>query len=216
MSVGDLFVDGCRVAWRVVGSGPALLAPGGTFDTRTQRTTVPRSSSVVRPTLLAVLVERETAVAVSADRVWQRIVTPEGINHELRPWMTMAMPRGRRELRVDLVSVGVPLGRCWLRLFGVVPFDYDDLTIVELHPGRGFVEESTMLSMRRWRHERTIEPLDAGRTRVRDHVTFELRAGLRVLTPVVGAVIGKLFAHRQRRLVAYFASTHSAGADHAD
>ena len=61
-----------------------------------------------------------------------------------------------------------------MRLFGVLPFDYDELKLVELSPGRGFHEESTMLSMRLWRHERTLEPDGDAKTVVRDHLTFEL------------------------------------------
>ena len=65
-----------------------------------------------------------------------------------------------------------------------------------------------MLSMRLWRHERTLEPdpdpdRDA-KTGVRDRLTFELRAPLRVLTPIIAAGIGALFAHRQRRLQRHF------------
>jgi hypothetical protein len=44
--------------------------------------------------------------------------------------------------------VGVAAHRARLRLFGVLPFDYDYLTIAELEPGRHFREESTMLSGR--------------------------------------------------------------------
>jgi hypothetical protein len=33
---------------------------------------------------------------------------------------------------VDNVPIGTPVGRCWMRLFGVFPFDYDRLTIAEL------------------------------------------------------------------------------------
>ena len=104
------------------------------------------------------VVEQQSHIDAPVERVWARVVTPEGINDELRPWMTMSMPRGAESLTVDSVPVGEPIGRCWLRLFGVVPFDYDDLTIAELRPGQGFHEESTMLSMRLCRHERTLEP----------------------------------------------------------
>ncbi|MGD9795180.1 MAG: hypothetical protein AB7V43_17045 [Acidimicrobiia bacterium] len=150
------------------------------------------------------LVELETTVEAPVDRVWQRIITPEGINHELRPWLTMSMPRGHRDLTIETVQVGRPVGRCCLRLFGVIPFDNDNLTLVEVRPGRSFVEESTMFSMRRWRHERTLDPIDDDHTRVHDQVTFELRAPLRVLTPLVGTTISKLFEHRHRRLGTYF------------
>lgn len=150
------------------------------------------------------IVERHSAIDAPVERVWERIVTPEGINDELRPWMTMSMPRGAKDLTVETIPVGRPVGRCWMRLFGVLPFDYDHLTIVELWPGRGFHEESTMLSMRLWRHERTLEPVDDAGTALRDRLTFELRAPLRALTPVIATGIGALFTHRQRRLRRYF------------
>ena len=151
------------------------------------------------------IIERECIVDAPAEQVWVRVVTPEGINDELRPWMTMSMPRGAESLTVDNVPVGEPVGRCWLRLFGVVPFDYDDLTIAELLPGQGFREESTMLSMRQWRHERSVTPDGEWKTLVRDRLTFELRAPMRLLTPVVAAGIRALFGHRHRRLVRHFA-----------
>lgn len=150
------------------------------------------------------IVERHSTIDAPAAHVWERIVTPEGINDELRPWMTMSMPRSAKNLTVETIPVGRPVGRCWMRLFGVVPFDYDYLTIAELWPGRGFHEESTMLSMRLWRHERTLEPVGDARTVVRDRLTFELRSPLRVLTPVIATGIRALFGHRHRRLARYF------------
>src|SRR6185295_16545281 len=110
------------------------------------------------------IVELQSVVDAPADQVWARVVTPEGINDELRPWMTMSMPRGAESLTVDTVPIGTPVGRCWMRLFGVLPFDYDHLTIAELWPGEGFHEESTMLSMRQWRHERSVKPEADGKT----------------------------------------------------
>ena len=150
------------------------------------------------------IVERQRIVGAPSEQVWERIITPEGINDELRPWMTMSMPHGAKSLTVDTIPVGTPIGRCWMRLFGVLPFDYDHLMIAELFPGRGFHEESTMLSMRHWRHERTLEPDGPAKTLVRDRLTFELRGPLRLLTPVVAAGIGALFGHRQRRLQRHF------------
>jgi ligand-binding SRPBCC domain-containing protein len=149
------------------------------------------------------IVERESVVDAPADRVWARVTTPEGINDELWPWMTMSMPRGQKDLTVDTIPVGTPVGRCWMRLFGVLPFDFDLLMIEELFPGRGFHEESTMLSMRRWRHERTVTP-DGGKSVVRDRLTFDPRLPLRPLGPVLKVGIGALFGHRQRRLQRYF------------
>ena len=162
------------------------------------------------------VIERECLVDAPADRVWQRIVTPAGINDELRPWMTMSMPPGIQSLNIDNVPIGEPLGRSWLRLFGVLPFDYDQLSIAALEPGRAFREESTMLSMSRWRHERSVTPSTEtnahgrthGRTHertiVRDRITFMLRPGLRFATPLVAVGLRSLFGHRHRRLQRYF------------
>ena len=152
------------------------------------------------------IIERKSIVDAPTEQVWARVVTPDGINDELRPWMTMSMPRGANDLTVDTVPVGTPIGRCWMRLFGVLPFDYDHLTIAELDPGRGFDEQSTMLSMRSWRHERTVEPDGDAKTVVRDRLTFELRTPLRPLTPIVTPGIGALFGHRHRRLQRHFAN----------
>jgi ligand-binding SRPBCC domain-containing protein len=153
------------------------------------------------------IIERQSIIDAPVEQVWDRVVTPEGINDELRPWMTMSMPRGIGGLTVDNVPIGTSLGRAWLRLFGVVPFDYDRLTIAGLEPGRSFDEQSTMLSMRQWRHQRSVAPDDDGKTVVRDRITFQLRAPLRPLTPVIAAGIRALFGHRHRRLQRHFAAT---------
>jgi ligand-binding SRPBCC domain-containing protein len=150
------------------------------------------------------IVERQSIIEAPVVQVWARVVTPEGINDELRPWMAMTMPRGAESVTVDNVPIGVPIGRAWIRLFGVLPFDYDRLTVAELKPGRGFREESTMLSMRQWRHERDLTP-GGEKTVVRDRITFELRAPLRPATPVVAAGLRALFGHRHRRLQRHFA-----------
>ena len=153
------------------------------------------------------IIERQSVVDAPAEQVWARVVTPEGINDEVRPWMTMSMPRGARGLTVDNVPVGTPIGRAWLRLFGVLPFDLDRLTIAELEPGRSFDEQSTMMSMRTWRHQRTVTPDGDAKAVVRDRITFELRAPLRPATPIVAAGLRALFGHRHRRLQRHFDRT---------
>lgn len=139
----------------------------------------------------------------SAPEVWARIVTPTGINDEMRPWLTMSIPRHAEEVTIDNVTVGAPIGRAWLRLFGVIPFDYDHLTITELEPGRRFLEESTMLSMSRWTHERVVKPTATGAS-VTDRVTLRPRLVLRPLGPLLVRGVRAFFIHRHRRLVRHF------------
>lgn len=148
-----------------------------------------------------VIVEQRSVIDAPADLVWARVVSPEGINDEMAPWLTMSPPRGG-SLSIETVQVGVPLGRFWLRLFGVLPFDYDDLRIIELEPGRRFHEKSSMLSMRRWEHERIVEPAGDQRAVVLDRLTLEAR--LPPLTPILARVVRWFFGHRHRRLARYF------------
>jgi len=150
------------------------------------------------------VVEQNSDVAAPVDRVWSRVVSPEGINDEMRPWMTMSMPRGTDDLTIDTIEVGVPLGRAWIRLFGLLPIDYDHLSIVALEPGRSFHEKSTMLSMRSWQHERSLTPVTDGVTRVHDRVTFEPRWFMRLSAGLLRRLLAAFFAHRHRRLARHF------------
>jgi len=148
-----------------------------------------------------------STVGDSAEAVWRRVVTPEGINHELGPWIRMTMPRSLRGKTIEDVEAGERLGRSWLLLFGVIPFDYDDLGVAELGPGFRFLERSTMLSMRRWEHERTVVPAGDGACEVTDRVTFELRGGLGWIpgsARLTRALLTRVFVHRHRRLVSWF------------
>ncbi len=150
--------------------------------------------------------EVQSTICAAAPDVWARVVTPEGINDEMRPIMSMSMPRGSGKLTIDTIAVGEPVGRAWLRLFGVIPFDYDHLKIVRLEPGRRFHEESTMLSMRTWVHDRCVTAVDDVTTEVTDRVSFTPRLGLVVFGPLLFRGVRTFFAHRHRRLVAHFKS----------
>ena len=132
------------------------------------------------------------------DRVWDRIVTPAGINDELRPLLRMTVPRGVERLDPASIELGKPIGRSWVLLFGLVPFDYDEITLVRLEEGRGFLERSRMLSQRVWEHERTLEPTADGGCLITDRVRWEPRIPLpgALLRPLFRAV----FRHRHRRL----------------
>lgn len=147
------------------------------------------------------VVERSSLVPAPAADAWARAVTPEGINDEFWPWLTMSIPAGAESITIDALDLGVPVGRCWLRLFGVLPVDYDDLTIVELEPGRRFLEQSRLFSAPQWQHERIIEPLDANSCRLTDRLEFTPRRGFGLLGP---RIVGAIFWHRHRRAVKYF------------
>ncbi len=129
--------------------------------------------------------------------VWARVSTMAGVNAELAPFFRMTFPA--RFASIDPVEV--PLGRrvfrSWVLLFGVLPVDYDDLAFERIEPGRGFLETSTMLSQRRWIHERTLDPEGTG-CRVTDRVRFEPRVP--GVTWLLGPLYHRVFLHRHRQL----------------
>lgn len=91
-------------------------------------------------------------------------------------------------------------------LGGVVPFEFDDLTIAEIGPDRRFLERSTMAAYSVWVHERSVEATPVGCV-LRDRVSFVLRRPLRWLpglAHVHQAVVTRIFRHRHRRLVDRF------------
>ena len=146
---------------------------------------------------------RTHALALSSDlgaspeRVWERITTPEGVNYELRPFFRMTFPSEVPRLDSRSVPIGSRIGRCWLLLLGLLPVDYDDVTLVRVDDGRGFLERSSMLTQRVWEHERTVERTDRG-CRLTDRVRFEPRALVAGRPYRAGAL--RLFRHRHRRL----------------
>jgi hypothetical protein len=101
-------------------------------------------------------------------------------------------------LRDPDLPLGRRLCRSWILLFGLLPVDYDDLTLLRWRPGVEFLEVSPMLSQREWQHHRLLTPLDAGGTRLTDAVRFSPR--LPVLGPLYHAVFRRAFALRHRHL----------------
>lgn len=148
-----------------------------------------------------------SVLPVSAERVWDRVTTPAGINHELGPLLSMTMPPGLRgaSLADAPELVGRPLGRARLLLLGVVPVEHDEMTLVRVDPGRAFHERSSMRLLRLWEHERTVEPDGAGACVVHDRLVLEPRRG--VPLPVARRLTAALFAHRHRRLRRWAADT---------
>jgi hypothetical protein len=145
--------------------------------------------------------EISTDLPATPEAVWQRVTTPQGINDELLPLIRMTMPRALRSATIDDLPLRQRVGRSWLLLFGLIPVDFDDLTIAELEPGRRFLERSTMLTQAEWVHARTVEPHGSG-ARVTDELQWQGRT--RLFGAIFGLVIPVVFGHRHRRLRRHF------------
>jgi ligand-binding SRPBCC domain-containing protein len=129
--------------------------------------------------------------------VWRRVSTAQGVNDELWPLFRMTAPHSLREGGLAQVELGRRICRSWVLLFGVLPVDYDDITLVRLEPPAGFLERSRMLSQRVWEHERTLEEAPQGCV-LTDRITYVPR--LRVPDRVLRWVYAAVFRHRHRRL----------------
>jgi ligand-binding SRPBCC domain-containing protein len=139
-----------------------------------------------------------THLGVSPTEVWIWMTSVDGISKEMAPFLHMSSPKGISSLASVAFQPGERLFRSWITLFGIIPFGYSDLTLVQLKEGQGFIEQSPMGTMRFWRHERSIVPQDSGCI-LTDELTFEPRlAGW-----LTSQIVYYFFKHRHRRLVQF-------------
>ncbi len=142
-----------------------------------------------------------THLLAGDEKVWAHVVSMEGVNYELTPWVRMSVPESARGLTLDLAPRGERAFFSWLLFLGLLPFDRHALTITEVDPGRRFLEDSTSVLQRSWRHERMIRPAARGCI-VDDRVTFVPRVAL--FGPATRLFVEGIFRHRHRRLGARF------------
>lgn len=142
--------------------------------------------------------------------VWARITTPEGINDEIMPFLRMTLPRHLRNMKVDEVEVGKPLCRSWFLLGGVLPVDFDNITVEALDPPRMFREHSTMLTFSDWIHERRVEAVTEEISLIHDRLSWVGRGPINKTRPMrwlQRRLLRGMFAHRHRKLLTHFQKT---------
>jgi ligand-binding SRPBCC domain-containing protein len=140
-------------------------------------------------------------VAAPRSALWEHISTPALLNREFSPFLKMTFPKSVETLTPQTVPLGQKLCRSWILLFGLLPVEYDDVTLVEIEPGVRFVERSSMLTQSFWEHIRTLEDADSG-CRVTDRVRFVSRLSL--AGPLQQALVKAIFAWRHKRLTSLF------------
>ena len=144
-----------------------------------------------------VRVQLESNVPRSPAELWDWSTSVEGVVTEMGPVLKLDFPEGMTHIPRDGSTLGRPL-------FGVVPVDLSRLTFTEMEPGRRFVEQSPLLSMKSWRHERIITPSPDG-SKVVDRLEFTPRfAG-----PIVGWIIERFFRHRHAVLKKHYRERRS-------
>ena len=140
----------------------------------------------------------ESKLRASPERIWEWITSVEGISAEMRPFFRMTTPKRMRSLADVRVQPGTRMFRSYVFLFGFLPIDYSDMTLVQLNPGVGFVEQSPMGSMKLWRHERYMAPCASEPEAVLlvDQLTFQPR----MARGLVGWFIRRVFTQRHKVL----------------
>lgn len=158
---------------------------------------------------MPVTVVRSSRLRASAADVWAGVTKMPAINREMGPVLRMSYPREAEDMTLDgdAVRLGEPLFRSWVLLGGLLPVERMDVTLVELDPGRRFVEQSGTLFMRLWRHERIVDADANGGSTVTDRLTME--APIPRFSAGIARLVGLFFDHRHRRLRATFGSAPS-------
>ena len=151
-----------------------------------------------------VRVSFESKVARTPGELWKWSTSVRGVDAEMAPVLKLDFPKGMTHIPEDGDSLGRPLGNCKFLLFGLIPVDLSRLTFAVVEPGRRFVEQSPLLSMKYWRHERVIQP-GADGTRVVDNLEFTPRFA----TGMVTWFISKFFQHRHAVLERQFRERRS-------
>lgn len=146
----------------------------------------------------------QSKLATSPAELWDWSTSVHGVDAEMGPVLKLDFPKGMTHIPRDGSGLGQPLGKCKFLLFGIVPVDLSRLTFVEVEPGRRFVEQSPLLSMKSWRHERIISA-DPDGTRVVDRLEFTPRFAPRIVT----WFISKFFQHRHDVLKRVFRERRS-------
>jgi hypothetical protein len=120
------------------------------------------------------------------------------VNRELAPLFRMTYPPAFASVGIDQVPTG-RLFRSWILLLGVLPVEWDDITIVE-HLPCGFQEVSPMLTIREWRHRRKLSDVPGG-CRVVDEASFVPRwPAMGPLLLAMFLLVFRLRHHNLRRM----------------
>jgi hypothetical protein len=131
-----------------------------------------------------------------------------GVNAELGPWLRMTTPAGLEWMRIEDAPLDQVLFASWV-LFAGLPVDRHFFRLLRVEPEKGFLEQSSSWTERRWVHERVLLPTSNSSCTVVDRLEFTPR--LRMMAPLLVRVIGAVFRHRHRRLREQFGAGGSEG-----
>jgi hypothetical protein len=127
-------------------------------------------------------------LATDRRTLWAHASSMDGVNAELAP-VRMSHPAGAAI--VPGVSLGRPLFRSVVSLWGLVPLDVHELGLVDVRPDEGFHESSRSVLERRWIHRRSLADAPDG-VAITDELEFEPR----ILGFLVARIVAATFERR--------------------
>lgn len=137
-----------------------------------------------------------SVLEVKADRLAKDVLTMEGVNYELSPWLQMSAPEEWQTKPIKHWPINREIFKSWIRLFGFIPVDLHVFKLIETSE-KGIKECSSSIINKYWKHDRTILKLDAVST-VRDSLEFHPR--LYFLRFILKPLYKSVFIHRHYRL----------------
>lgn len=148
--------------------------------------------------------EREQILNARPEQVWEFLATPKNLDlltpKDLRFRILSEVPEQMYEGLTILYEIGIPIFGRWRWL----------TEIKHIVPGRSFVDEQRRGPYRFWYHYHAIEPLEDGRTRMLDRVTYQLPfgpLGELVHALQVKQMLEKIFDYRRVKLEEIFVET---------
>ena len=142
----------------------------------------------------------ESKLNVTADTLWQWIISKKGINTELSPILKMTSLDRFNIKHKDQLKLGQPMTISWIMLFGIIPIDRSKITLMAIEEGKYFIEQSPMIGMKLWRHKRSITEFATKGSVLIDELDFEPR----FFKSVIIWFIKKLFENRHQQLKRIF------------
>ncbi len=87
-----------------------------------------------------VVLRFESKLRAPRERVWEWITSVNGISAEMWPIFRMTAPKNFSSLSDLVIEPCVRMFRSYVFLFGILPIDYSDMTLLELDVGQGLIE----------------------------------------------------------------------------
>jgi len=143
------------------------------------------------------IIKTSSTLNIAAEKLWEEVTLMNNVNYELLPFVKMTYPKSTPLFSLARVERGRVIFKSTLLLLGFIPYDRHNMLIKEIGPGFRFVEDSTSLIMKYWRHTREVTPLQREVSHITDCISFTSRIKIDFL---IRPIIQAIFKHRHHRL----------------